>query len=120
MRYLGIDYGTKKVGLALSDEGGTLAFPHSVLKNNPALLRGITDICQKEKVKEIVIGESLDYKGKDNLVMEKILPFKKNLNTRTGIPIHFQTEILTTREAKRVDDNKTIIDARAATLMLQS
>ena len=120
MRYLGIDYGTKRVGLAVSDEGGTLAFPYAVLENNTTLFEEIVDICQKENVKEIVVGESLDYHGNQNLLMQKILPFKEKLFARLKIPVHFHTEVLTSREAKQTNGDLTFLDARAATIMLQS
>ncbi|MBU6491090.1 Holliday junction resolvase RuvX, partial [Patescibacteria group bacterium] len=66
MRYLGIDYGTKKAGLALSDEAGTMGFPHSIV---PTTLRLIDELCAliaKEDVGAIVIGESRTLAGGEN------------------------------------------------------
>ncbi|KKW38995.1 MAG: hypothetical protein UY89_C0035G0020 [Parcubacteria group bacterium GW2011_GWA1_54_9] len=41
MRYLGVDYGSKKIGLALSDEGGTMGFPHTVIPNTSKAVEGL-------------------------------------------------------------------------------
>ena len=41
MKYLGIDYGTKRIGLALSDEGGRLATPYTVLENQAGIMGGL-------------------------------------------------------------------------------
>jgi len=68
MRYLGIDYGTKRVGLALSDEDGRMAFPESVVPNTRKLLATVAKLCTLRGVEEVVIGESRDYKGNENAV----------------------------------------------------
>src|SRR3989338_9086055 len=77
MRYLGIDFGSKRVGLALSDESGTLAFPYSVVKNDKALLSEIERIVREQKVKLIVMGESRDFKGRDNPIAKQAAECKK-------------------------------------------
>ena len=53
MRYLGIDYGSKRVGIAISDASGKIAFPREVLPNDKNLLTRIADLCAKEKVEAI-------------------------------------------------------------------
>ena len=50
MRYLGIDYGSKRVGLALSDEAGTIGFPHAILKNTRRLIDELRVIIAKENI----------------------------------------------------------------------
>ena len=73
---LGIDYGTKRIGVALSDEAGQFGQPHSVIKNSKAakdeVLEKILEIVKTEQVAEVVIGESKDFKGQDNAVMAEI------------------------------------------------
>src|SRR3989344_294976 len=64
MRYLGIDYGTKRVGLALSDEGGNMAFPLAVVKNDAKLNDTIVSFVKEKQVGAIVIGHSLAMKRK--------------------------------------------------------
>ena len=66
MRYLGVDYGISKVGLALSDEAGTMGFPHSVITNTPRLASEVCALIKKEGVGAIVIGESRTLAGGEN------------------------------------------------------
>ncbi|MFZ1988109.1 MAG: Holliday junction resolvase RuvX, partial [Minisyncoccia bacterium] len=70
MRYIGIDYGTKKVGLALSDEAGTMGFPHGIIPNTPRLLETIVTLIKEKKVEAVVMGESKDFSGKDNPIAQ--------------------------------------------------
>ena len=103
MRYLGIDYGTKRIGLALSDEKGKMAFPYDVVSNTgeKKILAATKKICAKNFVGKIVLGKSLDYKNKPNLIMAKIEPFKTALEKETGLPVIYENEILTSAEARR-------------------
>ena len=68
MKYLGIDFGTKRIGLAVSDEDGILAFPKKVILNNALKFENIQDIIQKEKIEALVVGEPLNHLGKLNKV----------------------------------------------------
>ncbi len=123
MRYLGIDYGNRKVGLAISDELGSFAFPLKVLKNTANLTEDIKKICDEEKIEKIVIGESVDLSGADNPIQKEILNFKEKLGQASGLPVIFEKEFFTSREAKRLIDEKQtdpLTDARAAALILKS
>lgn len=123
MRYLGIDYGHKKIGLAISDEEGSFAFPYQVIPNTPKVSEEIEKICREEGVGALVIGESLDLQGKPNPVHEAILLFKSDLGKKLGLEIILEKEYFTTWEAKRViDESQTDkqTDARAAALILKS
>ncbi len=104
MRHLGIDYGTSKVGVALSDEAGTMGFPKEVLQNNEHLLQTLTELIQKEQVGAIVFGESLDFSGNGNPVLAKAHAFANTLSETTGIPVFWQQEMFTTQEASRAID----------------
>jgi putative Holliday junction resolvase len=120
MRILGIDYGTRRVGLALSDERGDFAYPHSVILNNNKLLSAIAELCQKEQVGQIVIGESKDYAGRPNIVMEEILKFVEKMTAEIKIPIDYEPEFLTSAEADQVVGGDDETDARAAAIILRS
>jgi putative Holliday junction resolvase len=120
MKTLGIDFGTKKMGLAISDEDGRIAFPRSVLKNVIGILPAIKELIQKEKIETIVLGESLDYSGKPNLIMEKIHVFKELLEKETGLPIIFESEFLSSKQARNIHDSGELNDASAAAIILQS
>jgi len=100
MRYLGIDYGLKRVGLALSDEEGVMAFPYKILKNSLELIDSIHNICGQENISAIVLGESHDLSGKPNKIMGSIEEFKKNLEAELDMPVFFQKEFMTTVEAR--------------------
>lgn len=119
MRLMGIDYGTKKVGIALSDEGGRVAFPKAVLPNDAAILAALTELCARENVSGIVLGESNDFRGEPNPVMADITKFKKKLERKAALPVHFEAEFLTSAGAGRVGKEDSMRDARAAALILQ-
>jgi putative Holliday junction resolvase len=137
MRYLGIDFGKKRVGLALSDEAGEFALPYDVLPNTYHLLDEIIAICENESVGAVVLGESRNFKGKPNAVMKDALAFKDalevalgKLSERTGrdidigIPVHLEPEFMTSAEAQHVQTElggtSKGLDASAAALILKS
>lgn len=120
MKLLGIDYGTKKVGVAISDEVGNFAFPHSVLLNDENLLPTIASIIEKEGIGEVVIGDSKNYAMGDNPVMESITAFRNALMEIAGVETHLELEILTTQQAGREQGANAMLDASAAALILGS
>jgi putative Holliday junction resolvase len=120
MRYLGIDFGTKRVGLALSDESGTMAFPHKVIENDNSLVKNLVKLCEEEKVGEIVIGHSVDKAGKDNPVHEKVEGLILELTLEQNVPIHLVPEQYTTQAALRIQGRSAMTDASAAALILES
>jgi putative holliday junction resolvase len=120
MRLLGIDFGTKRIGIALSDESRTIATPKAVLVSGKKLIQEIKDICAKDNVIGIVLGDSKDMKGNPNAVMEKIEPFKKQLEEEIGLPVYMEPEFLTSVAAERFQGKSDLLDASAAALILQS
>ena len=120
MKYLGIDYGVKNVGIAVSDDGGNLAFAKTVLKNDKNLLENVAKLCVAEKISAIILGESLDFKGEPNPLLKAILNFKRKLATRTELPIFLEPEFLTSAEAEHLQGKDVKIDASAAALILKS
>ncbi len=101
MRYLGIDFGTKKIGLALSDEMGVMGFPHSVIVNNELLLQTIVDLVREQKVGTVVVGESLNSVGTENKVAKEARAFGARLHEVIDIPVVYEMEAFTTQEARR-------------------
>ena len=120
MKRLGIDYGEKNVGVALSDEGGSLAFPKIVLPNDTTLLHSLLEIIKKEHVEEIVVGESRNFKGDENPIMKRIKIFKETLEEASGKRVVFEPELFSTQEAKRGQEEAKSLDASAAAIILQS
>jgi len=120
MRLLGLDYGSKKVGVALTDAEGRMAFPKCVLPNDSALLTHLTELITAEHVEAVVVGESKNYEGKDNIVMAAAKAFAGKLQEITGLSVYFEPETLTTKEAERLQGPSDLTDASAAALILQS
>ncbi len=120
MRYLGIDYGSKRVGVALSDEMGTMAFPKMVLQNNTHLIETLTKICLDEGVEEIVLGESRDYEQRENSIMEQVHQFKRELEEITQLTIHLEPEFMSSQQAEMIQGKNDMLDASAAAIILQS
>jgi len=102
VRYLGIDYGTKRVGVALSDEGGTIALPHAVLPNDGKLLREVVRIA-RDREAEVVVGESKDYQMRDNRVMAEAREFADEL-AKSGLTIYWHPEFMTSVELIKIFD----------------
>jgi putative Holliday junction resolvase len=132
MRYLGIDYGTKRVGLALSDEGGTIAFAHSTVPSGESAVL-VATLVEKEGVETIVLGESKDLSGADNPVQEHIANFKNELEKLVTVPVVYAPEFMTSAQAQRNPagesrpisspskrgHKKEALDASSAALILQ-
>ena len=129
MRYLGIDYGSKKIGLALSDEAGKMGFPHSIVSNTPALIDKIIALIAKEKVGAVVVGESKDFLGKDNVIAANARALGDQVASRASVPIFYEPETFTSAEARRQHEpqektraqrESSPVDASAAALILTS
>ena len=125
MRYMGIDFGTKKVGLAFSDEAGQMGFPYGTLTNNGRLIDEILALIERKNVGAVVMGESRDYAGNENAVAKHAKEFAQLLEQRCGIRAEFEPEMLTTQEARRDFEGVRVpgspdVDASAAALILTS
>jgi putative Holliday junction resolvase len=128
MRYLGIDYGSRKTGLAVSDEAGTMGFPHSVVPTaelEPALARLI-----KEKgVESVVIGESRNLDGAENAVAADAKKLGERIERQFNLPVAWEPEMFTSALARRMHEpeaksraprSRADVDASAAALILTS
>ncbi|KKQ97681.1 MAG: hypothetical protein UT24_C0010G0017 [Candidatus Woesebacteria bacterium GW2011_GWB1_39_12] len=123
MHILGIDYGRKKIGLALADSESDLAEPYRVIRFNliEEAIKIIEKVVQVEQVGQVVVGIS---EGK---MAEETKNFGKKLRDKLGIPVTFQDETLTTQDAQRLSieagikrkKRKNLEDAYSAALILQ-
>lgn len=120
MKYLAIDYGTKRVGIATSDDEGHMAFPLRVVPNSKKLVENIAVICQAEHIELIVVGESHNFQGKPNPIMRDITPFVAKVKEVTSLPVEFMTEVFSSQEAARITGENSENDASAAAIILQS
>lgn len=118
-RILGIDYGSKRVGLAISDENRQFALPLIVIKNSAELGTEIVKLATENKVEEIVMGESRNFKGEPNAIFAAADALKKQLESQ-GFKVYFELEFMTSQQAERFQGKNTMTDASAAALILQS
>jgi len=116
MRYLGIDYGTKRIGIAVSDESGTLAFPMATVEAGADAISQIHEHIKTSGAQTVVVGESRNFKGEANAVMEDIEQFKKDIEELANIPVVYEPEFMTSALAERSGGD----DSSAAALILQS
>ena len=126
MKYLGIDYGTKRIGVAQSDETGTIAFPLATVVAGPQALSEVAQLAKDNRIEKIVIGESRNFKDQPNPVMEDIEQFKKDLAEFTSLTVEYEPEFMTSAQALRQGLDKRgegakqeDLDASAAALILQ-
>ena len=120
MRKMGIDYGTKKLGIALTDDQGLMAFPYEVWPNDGELVKKIVALIEEKGVAEIVIGHSLGRDGEPNKVHAAVEELVTDLTLETGLPVHLEPEQYTTQEAIRFQGRTADTDASAAAIILNS
>lgn len=125
MKLLSIDYGERRIGVAVSDETGTFAFPNCVLENDEKVVMKIHDLVDQKKIDKIIFGLSKDQQGKDNPIMENARKLSIEVERTTGKEIVFQDESFSSFHAHNekfaVTDENTNknIDASAAAIILQ-
>lgn len=131
MRWMGLDVGQRRIGIALSDPLEFFAQGHSVLERHNTLARDLeilTEIIGAEMVEGIVIGLPKNLNGTEGIMAEKIREFGGKLEQKSGLPIVFWDERLSTVAAERVlleadlsrKKRKQKIDQVAAVLILQN
>lgn len=118
-RLMGIDYGLKRVGVALTDEEARVAFPKAVVPNDRHLVSVIIEMIAGSQVSEVVIGESKDNRGADNSIARSARTFALRLEAETGVIIHFEPEQYSSQEA-RTHTGNYLVDAEAAAIILNS
>lgn len=126
MRTLGIDYGSTRVGLALSDEMGMLATPLETVEQSACLAR-IREVIRERRVQRIVIGLPRNMDGSEGPAAQRVREFIRSLVAETGLEVIAWDERLTTRSVERMlidadvsrKKRKTVIDKLAAQQILQ-
>jgi putative Holliday junction resolvase len=123
MKYLGVDYGSKRIGLAISEPNGSFAFPLSVISdfNSPKeASQRVLEIIKKEKIEEVVVGDSKDFSGNENKIMGEIKVFVEELKKEASLPVHMHPEVLSSMEADQIQGKTSMRDASAAAIILKS
>jgi len=119
MRYLGIDYGDKRIGIALSDERGVFAFPFSTIENDKKVINSIKKICSEQEVEKIIVGLPLSFSMQETEQTQKVKEFAQKFGKGVDLPIEFENEILTSKMADKQGVGKQNIDESSAALILQ-
>ena len=114
MRYLGIDYGFRRIGLALLDPEGRMAFPHSTART----LEEAAAIAKRERVGAVVIGLPIPFCGEPSAQTRAVRAFAARLKRALQLPMAFENEVFTSKLAER-HTPKGEADASAAALILQ-
>jgi putative Holliday junction resolvase len=117
-RILAIDYGSKRVGVAVSDEGRQFATPVSVVRNTPTLVVEISKLAGEYGAREIVLGESKNYRNEPNAIMASILEFKAEME-KGGFTVHLESEFMSSVAAEEIQGKNDLSDASAAAIILQ-
>ena len=133
MRVLAIDYGERRLGLAVSDEAGVHAFPAGALlrQGKARDLAALRKLAAERGVARVVVGLPLHMGGRAGPEARAALAFAAALGEATGLPVETLDERWTTREAERSlreqglvgrrgHRRKEVVDAVAATLLLQT
>jgi len=130
MRSLGLDIGDKRIGVALSDPGGILASPLTIINrtDDAVDIESIVNIINQQQVGQIIVGLPRSMDGSIGRQAEKVESFAQKLSSQTDVPIEFRDERLTTVLAKRLIQSigkkkslkKARDDAMAAALILQA
>jgi putative Holliday junction resolvase len=100
MRYLAIDHGTKRTGLAICDSGETIASPLAVIQGKKELLRKIAEVVETEHVEAVVLGLPLNMTGSESAQTKLVLKFAEQLKGYLHIPVHLQDERLSSFSAE--------------------
>jgi putative holliday junction resolvase len=129
MRILGLDYGSRRIGVALCDELGMTAQGVMTLirKNREADLAAIAGLVERHGIERIVIGYPLRLDGSEGIQCEKINGFIRRLEARLLLPVVRWDETLSTKEAEellreqgvRPEKRRAVVDRVAASLILQ-
>src|SRR3989344_5421488 len=119
MLYLGIDYGDKRIGIALSDERGVFAFPFSTIENDKKVINSIKKICSEQEVEKIIVGLPLSFSMQETEQTQKVKEFAQKFGKGVDLPIEFENEILTSKMAGKQGVGKQNIDESSAALILQ-
>ena len=118
MKYVGIDYGTKKVGIALSSDDGSFAFPREIVPTDD-LLEYLQALIKEEEIQGFVIGQSLASNGQGNDIAERVQALGKKIEEKTTKPVFFVREDFSSVEAHRYQTKKGDRDDSAAAIILQ-
>ncbi len=119
MRILGIDYGSKRVGLAISDESHTLAREFGI-QSPEQFWKEIEGLVAEQEIERIIIGLPLNMSGEPTDSTRRVQEFCDKLEEKVSIPIEYMDERLSSVMAGNLPGGKKDIDSLAAQIILQN
>jgi len=128
-RILAIDYGKRRIGLALCDPMKTFAYPFTTLLNKENIIDELKKIVVEQEVDKVILGMPVRSEGKTSIMTEPILAFKKELEQKILLPVILvdesfsssiaQERILASVPKKSKRKEKGLVDRNAAAVILQ-
>ena len=128
-KILAIDYGKKRIGIAISDSKKSIAFPLKTIVNKEIFFY-LKEIIQTEKIEAIVLGEPKSLNNKGNILFLEVIKFKKKIISLFSLPVYLVDERFTSKIASKIilDANikkmkrrdKSLIDKVSASLILET
>jgi len=128
-RFIAIDYGEKRVGIAITDPLRMFAYPLITLLNNADLISGIKKILEEYPCEKIILGLPLKENGEHSKSTEMVIKFKEEIAGKTGLPVEFVDErysssiagqrILESVKSKKKRRDKSLVDKNAACIILE-
>lgn len=130
-RFLGLDMGQKRIGLAISDPTGKIALPLEVMKRDKddlKTVRKIEAMAKQHDLRSLVVGLPLNMDGSSGRSAEAVIRFTELISEVTSLKVKLWDERLSTREAEQVllsamvsrSKRRDVVDKLAAQLILQS
>jgi len=119
MKYLGIDYGARNIGIAITDAAGSLAFPQAIIPNNEKALGYVTALMEKEQIEGVIMGSTRADNGAANTITPDAERFADALGRDGMIPVEFASESWSSYEAARYAPGDVHDDSVAAAVILQ-
>jgi putative Holliday junction resolvase len=128
MRFLGIDHGTRRIGLSYGDDIGVATPLAAISADDPAKRwSGLAAILKERRITEVVVGHPINMDGSSGPKALEVEEYARRIRAEFGLPVHLVDERLTSYEAestippsKRRAIRKTgLVDSRAATIILQ-
>ena len=119
MRILGIDYGSKRIGLAVSDESQTFARELGIVSPNE-FWKSIRQIVAEQEIVKIVVGWPLNMSGQETEKTQEVKNFKQQVEKETNLPVEVMDERLSSQMAQNISGSKKDLDSLAAQILLQN
>ncbi len=130
MKIVALDYGQKRVGVAVSDAGGSLAFPRCTLRREGRAIffAELLALLDQERPAAVLVGLPLHVDGRECLATRQARNFMGDLKRRTSLPIYWINEVLSSCEAESdlreaglsLKRAREVVDQQAAVRILQS